>query len=375
MNVAVYLFGKFNGRYDQYPDDNARLIFNKFCDEAKRAAQIAVHRDKDLMYYGFIAQTGKGRYAGLCVVVNGLYLDCIDRLFAIFERTVKDNKAWFGNADKLHKEADRIGKIAASLREEFDGLESRAKKLPVVGYGRPEGYIKHYDFADFQRNPSKVVTSSYQDSYTFIYNSNRPRISSLMDYVRGFLGFGYPSRRMRKLDDGIKLLAEDLRETEEKLTMQLYGKKAAPSDDLSWFKISPYETPETETAELPAFIPYQFGNASTMKDLLNKRAQGEAERLGRLAKMTVNNLRSICHSIALRRPEEAEALLYQTAAYAGELRFTGLEDRLNFLSGKIAALKRDIFWREAERREKEEHSSMKRDAERAASVPADKAAE
>ena len=90
MNVSVYLFGEFNSGYSQYPDDYASSIFQKFSANAKSTTQIAIHRDGNLVYYGYIRKLQQDRYIGLCVVLNGLILKRIDGLFSLFENTISN---------------------------------------------------------------------------------------------------------------------------------------------------------------------------------------------------------------------------------------------------------------------------------------------
>jgi len=87
MNATVYLFGNFNSGYTQYPDDYTSDIFGKFHSNAKSTTQIAIHRNGNLMYYGYIRKLEQDRYLGLCVVLNGLMLTRIDGLFSLFENT------------------------------------------------------------------------------------------------------------------------------------------------------------------------------------------------------------------------------------------------------------------------------------------------
>ena len=54
MNISVYLFGEFSVGYSQYPNDYAKIIFESFAKSAQATTQITIHRDGDLMYYGYI---------------------------------------------------------------------------------------------------------------------------------------------------------------------------------------------------------------------------------------------------------------------------------------------------------------------------------
>ena len=90
MNTSVYLFGEFNNGYSQYPDDYTSSIFQNFYTNAKATTQIAIYRDGNLMYYGYIRKLQEDRYIGLCVLLNGLMLNRIDGLFSLFENTISN---------------------------------------------------------------------------------------------------------------------------------------------------------------------------------------------------------------------------------------------------------------------------------------------
>ena len=78
MNISVYLFGKFDKGYTQYPDDYSRKIFAVCHQNSKAVSQIAIHRDGDLMYYAYIRNLDDGNYIGLCSVVNGKMITNIE---------------------------------------------------------------------------------------------------------------------------------------------------------------------------------------------------------------------------------------------------------------------------------------------------------
>lgn len=54
MNATVYLFGKFNQEYFQYPNDYTQEIFAKMSSYATAKTQICIHRQRELMYYAYI---------------------------------------------------------------------------------------------------------------------------------------------------------------------------------------------------------------------------------------------------------------------------------------------------------------------------------
>lgn len=54
MNSTIYVFGNLAGRYVQSCDDYTRDIFLRFYNMSANPIQVIIHRDKDLMYYGYI---------------------------------------------------------------------------------------------------------------------------------------------------------------------------------------------------------------------------------------------------------------------------------------------------------------------------------
>lgn len=68
VNSSIYIFGSFDNGYTQYPDNYAKEIYQNLFAQARSKSQIVIHRDKELMYYGYIRQLDKhSQYIGfLC---------------------------------------------------------------------------------------------------------------------------------------------------------------------------------------------------------------------------------------------------------------------------------------------------------------------
>lgn len=191
MNVSVYLFGEFNSGYTQYPDDYASEVFEKFHATAKSITQVAIHRDGDLMYYGYIRKLEKERYIGLCVVLNGLMLTRIDGLFSIFENTItslvtKGHLIHFNeqgdvvtSVEKLYLHREEIDLITESLRAGFNRLESHVRPLPPVSYGTLKNSVKDFVVED---DLEEIIKSSHTNGYTYIYKSKGFNTTQMNSY-------------------------------------------------------------------------------------------------------------------------------------------------------------------------------------------------
>lgn len=180
MNISVYLFGKFEHGYSQYPADYSKSIFEVCYRNSKAVSQIAIHRNGDLMYYVYIRILDDGNYIGLCSVINGKMLTQIDGLFAIFENVIEnmvrngylicfnDKGDIVSNAGKLYENREEIDLISSSLRHTMEQMEATSAILPPVNYSSSKDSIAEFSLCDNQKD---IQISSYTNSYTMVYKS------------------------------------------------------------------------------------------------------------------------------------------------------------------------------------------------------------
>ena len=225
MNASVYLFGEFNSGYSQYPDDYASSIFQKFSANAKSTTQIAIHRDGNLVYYGYIRKLQQGRYIGLCVVLNGLILKRIDGLFSLFENTISNlvtnGKLIHFNeqgdlvtcVEKLYLNREEIDLLTESLRAGFKRFEAYSATLPAVSYGISKDSCKDFVVDDEQED---IIKSSYTNGYTYVYKSKGFNTAQLNSY-KGVLSRSYKEKQelAAKLDALEKEHAKTLKQKKQ----------------------------------------------------------------------------------------------------------------------------------------------------------------
>ena len=147
VNCSIYIFGVLSDGYTQYPDNYAKNIFQNFFTQSTSKSQIAIHRDKELMYYGYIRKLDdESRYIGFCVLINGLMFSNISNLFPLFENVTAEivsrgNILGFNEhgdivptvgmlADKLQD----VKTITSSIKNVIDGMEVFTKSLPPINY-------------------------------------------------------------------------------------------------------------------------------------------------------------------------------------------------------------------------------------------------
>jgi hypothetical protein len=191
MNITVYLFGEFNNGYTQYPDDYTNTKFKNFYYNAKSTTQIVIHREGDLMYYGYIRKLEQDRYIGFCVVINGLMLTKLDGLFSLFESTISKlvtngqlihfNKegSIVTNVDKLYMNLEEIDLLTESFRAGFHHFMGSVKALPAINYSVSKDSIKN---VSIEENIDEIIRSSHTYSYTFIYKSKGFNTNQLNSY-------------------------------------------------------------------------------------------------------------------------------------------------------------------------------------------------
>lgn len=200
MNTSVYLFGQFNSGYSQYPDDYAQNIFKTFYLNARSITQIAIHRDGNLMYYGYIRKLESNRYIGVCVVVNGAYLVSVNGLFTLFKKTISELiiNGWLihyneqgeivSNIDKLYLNRWEIDFVTNYLRSGFNDLKESLRTLPTVSYDKSKDSVAYFNAND---DNAKIINSSYSEGYTFIFkdtNYNTRNLDRLENVLHNVIG-------------------------------------------------------------------------------------------------------------------------------------------------------------------------------------------
>lgn len=200
MNLSVYLFGDLGSGYTQYPDDYTSTIFDTFYKNAQATTQIGIHREDNLMYYGYIRKLERNKYIGLCAVVNGKLVLQVNSLFSIFEEVIEFmvkkryliHEYWgsiSSTVDHLYENKEEIDLITSTIQTSFDRLEDISKELPPVSYSTSKDSVKSFSI---QENQADIIISSYTNGYTLIYTSegwNSVQADSYKDILSAFTTF------------------------------------------------------------------------------------------------------------------------------------------------------------------------------------------
>lgn len=192
VNSSIYIFGSFDNGYTQYPDNYAKEIYQNFFAQAKAKSQIVVHRDKELMYYGYVRKLDKSsQYIGFCVLLNGIMFSNISNLFAIFENAIaefvsrgdiiafNEHGDIISTTSSLTNQQQQISNIIANIKNGIDGMESYTKSLPPVDYSISNTEHKVFTYSDPN---DTLVNASCKYAYTYIAKDKGCDTASLSGY-------------------------------------------------------------------------------------------------------------------------------------------------------------------------------------------------
>lgn len=146
MNFDFYLLGTPNG-YDQYPLDNKVSLFQSFHETANADTQLTIYHKAALVYYVYskrLKTLGGDHFFGLSIVLNGVYIANVAKVFAIFEQLCSNivvrgkilRADASGKIDFVHSHfADDVSEIEALVKEcrklVDDNLQNDIQELPI----------------------------------------------------------------------------------------------------------------------------------------------------------------------------------------------------------------------------------------------------
>ena len=223
MKSSVYVFGSLENGYTQYPDDYAKEIYQKFYAKSTASSQITIHRNNNLIYYGYIRKLDvSSQYIGFCVLLNGIMFSQIGRLFPIFENAVADLVARgeilhftirgdiTSSIKNLNERQQEVERIASVIQNQINELGSNTWKLPPVSYGVSSNESKTFSESDKNED---IVSASCKFGYTYILKDKDYDTASLTNYKSVLV-------QLNKEKDSLYSNYSELKAKYEKLTEQ-----------------------------------------------------------------------------------------------------------------------------------------------------------
>lgn len=193
MNSSVYIFGELTEGYTQYPDDGfSAEIFKKCLTGAKCTTQLVAHRDGQLMYYTYLRNLQDNKSFGMCVVVNGMYLTCINKIFSLFEEAISylattgrficynEKGDLQPTGDKLYEQKDALNFLNSSLSDRFNSLQEYSHTLPSEDYAVSITSQKEFSLESGDR--AEMLKSTYLGGFTYIFKADGYNTAQMNSY-------------------------------------------------------------------------------------------------------------------------------------------------------------------------------------------------
>ena len=178
MNSNIYLFGKFGQGITTSVDDYTKSYFKEFISKANAPTQIIIHRNGDIMNYGYVRKIENNNLFGICIQINGQYISETDKLFDAFENIIAScavkgdilrlNKN--GNLEatisNLLEDPEGLVRTIANCQNEILKLDHTCSTLPDIDYSTTDNDTCYFKESD---DSAAIIKTSVRNGYTFIY--------------------------------------------------------------------------------------------------------------------------------------------------------------------------------------------------------------
>lgn len=190
MNSTIYIFGDLGNGYAQYPNDYTTEIFLQFQKHTQATTQLTIHRDENLMYYGYVRRLHqKGQYIGICIVLNGIMFRGIKTLFNRFENYItdmvvrgqiiefSDSGDFISTVTNLYERQQEIERITTFIQNDIETLTTQ--KLPPLNFSIGKNESKSFLIDD---KAESILEATYKYGYTYVYKDAEYNTSTLTSY-------------------------------------------------------------------------------------------------------------------------------------------------------------------------------------------------
>lgn len=195
--MEIYLFGRFNGNFTQYPRDFSSDYFKSLISNNKSEAKVAIHRDDCIIYYSYVRKISDG-FFGMSVAMNGQYLGNIKAVFSafeqVFEKIVNEGallkispKGDISSAVKeLYQETEAVKTAESIIIQKFENLVAKySNSLPPVNFSTGANSSTTLCLEDHANE--EIISSSYTFGNTIVLKSkdyDSIRLNSVKTQIR-----------------------------------------------------------------------------------------------------------------------------------------------------------------------------------------------
>lgn len=192
MKPQVYFFGTLPSGFSSYPGDHTKTFFEEFLKRSKNQLQIVVHREDNLLHYGYVRKLNN-KYFGICVCIDRVYNN-IDNLFNILDDIYASmvKKGDILKMDAQHKVdwalknyADESVSLNEYTRLIITGLNlnsNNSQELPPIDFS-----ISVNDCLDISLESSKNeiidATKRYSNLYIVKTNAEIERVTGFVNTI------------------------------------------------------------------------------------------------------------------------------------------------------------------------------------------------
>lgn len=228
MKPQIYYFGSLPSGFSAYPSDHTRTFFEQFLKRSKSEVQIVVHREGNLLHYGYVRKFSNNSFGiGLCI--DCIYND-VDFLFTVFDDIYADmikkgdvlkitsngNIEW--KIKSYTEDTVALNEYSKSIIELVDITESNSEKLPPADFS-----ISINDCLEISLEASKEEIIDATKRYPNLYIAKtKAEIERVTSYIT----------TLKTKNDIIKKLQQEIQDCKRELT-----KAKAQQRNLIWVSV------------------------------------------------------------------------------------------------------------------------------------------
>lgn len=196
MESLVYYFGRDRETYHQYPTDYTEDFFRRELTDARNKAQIAIHRDGNLLYYSYIRQLdNKESKLGISIATDFIILDFQD-LFETLETFYSilaesgtiikfdDNGNVIINPHTFSDEKVYLEELSLKIKAYIADIpKNKQRKLPVQDFSVSKDDCKELSLEDGNTEIA-LALESYSNVYLSTTRLEIEKVTSLGSQIR-----------------------------------------------------------------------------------------------------------------------------------------------------------------------------------------------
>lgn len=121
MNFNLYIFGRNQGAYNQYPNDYTSSILTSLCSDVASSKAVII-RDQNLMHYIYAENIGNHNVIGLCLIFNKAYIKHVSKLFNFLRGLLESTLLKQGKIIRYNNEGD-IEFVSTNLSNDLKSID------------------------------------------------------------------------------------------------------------------------------------------------------------------------------------------------------------------------------------------------------------